>query len=127
MSYDETVVYLLYLASWRLAVVGAGAMCIYLGYRLFALGFDAGKTEMQFDRGGSSVKLRNLAPGTAFALFGAVLIGTLVVSAPPEIIFSDGPEGPRVLLRGGDEAAEQPTGELPAGASRDPVTEKLYE
>jgi len=45
-------------------------MSIYLGYRLFSLGLEVSKTEIEASRGQVKLKVRNLAPGTAFALFG---------------------------------------------------------
>ena len=86
MASDHVLAYVLYLASWRIAIILCGALSIYLGYRLFALGFEASATEIEATHGNSGLKLRNLAPGTAFAFFGASLIAILVATSPAEII-----------------------------------------
>jgi hypothetical protein len=113
MPSAELLPYLVYLGLWRLAVVLCGALSIYLGYKLFALGLHAAQTEMAASGGGMGIKVRNMAPGTAFALFGACVIVVMITNAPAEIevvatpvpsslAAAGGPEEQiRVKLRGG--------------------------
>ncbi len=127
MTEEGIAFYLVYLASWRLSVVGTGALCIYLGFRLFALGLEAGKSDMEVEHGGSIVRLRNIAPGTAFALFGAVLIGSMVVSAPPEVVRKGSGEGFELLLRGDRDTPPIPPEADTSGDREDPVMDRIYE
>ena len=63
-------------ASERMLVVLAGALAIYLGYRLFLdmpkAERGSGKVELP---GGISIYLSRVGPGVFFSLFGAVVIG----------------------------------------------------
>jgi hypothetical protein len=83
---------ILYLAFVRVAVISSGAICIILGYRLFLHGFFGGaqsskreKEEIAAEFPGVKLTLRNAAPGTAFALFGAGIIAAMIFSGPPEV------------------------------------------
>jgi hypothetical protein len=82
---SDITLYILYLSLWRVIVVLCGALSIYLGYRLFVIGYSQGETNMEGSFRGATVALRNFAPGTAFALFGAILIGVMVALSPAEI------------------------------------------
>jgi len=69
-------------AGERLLIVAVGAMCIYLGYRLFwsmreFKSDGEGKVDLP---GGISIHLSRVGPGTFFALFGALIIGTSIVT-----------------------------------------------
>jgi hypothetical protein len=79
-----------YVLIWRLAVLACGLVAVILGYRLFKLGFTAQQGELEAGVGGQSIKLRNIAPGTFFALFGAAIIATLVWTSPSEIVIPKG-------------------------------------
>jgi len=59
---------------YKLASLLAGSTFSYLGYRLFMAGVwgDAGNVEAQFKD--SKLIIKRAAPGTFFALFGAVVI-----------------------------------------------------
>lgn len=63
-------------AAERMLVVMAGALAIYLGYRLFLdmpkAERGSGKVELP---GGISIYLSRVGPGVFFSLFGAVVIG----------------------------------------------------
>ena len=77
-----------YVLIWRICVLACGLVAIVLGYRLFKLGFAVREHEGELEAGvaGSSLKVRNMAPGTFFALFGAAIIAALVWSSPSEIV-----------------------------------------
>ena len=90
----ETQAIILYLLSFRLAVVAAGVVSIVLGYRLFIHGsrvVSPGKSGEEIDVkvGGAQFTLKSVAPGTCFALFGAGLIVAMLLKAPPEVTKSD--------------------------------------
>jgi tetratricopeptide (TPR) repeat protein len=89
---DTLPLFVYYLALHRALVVLAGILCIFLGYRLFVVGLGRnltvdGQREESISAEVSKFKFaaRNLAPGTAFALFGAVVVGGMALSRPPEI------------------------------------------
>jgi tetratricopeptide (TPR) repeat protein len=68
--------FLLYLAVFRVAVIAAGVVCIVLGYKLFAhKAAGSNSTSVQSRWGKFAFAMKNAAPGTCFALFGACLIG----------------------------------------------------
>jgi hypothetical protein len=80
------VVSVAYVLIWRLGVLACGLVSIVLGYRLFKLGLAVQQGDLEAGVGGQSLKLRNIAPGTFFALFGAAIIATLVWTSPSEIV-----------------------------------------
>lgn len=80
------IVTVIYVLIWRLAVLACGLVSIILGYRLFMSGLTAHEGSLEAGMGKSSLKLRNIAPGTFFALFGAAIIATLIWSSPAEIV-----------------------------------------
>jgi hypothetical protein len=80
------VVAVAYVLIWRICVLACGLVAVVLGYRLFKLGFAAQQGDLEAGVGGSNLKVRNIAPGTFFALFGAAIIAALVWSSPSEII-----------------------------------------
>lgn len=60
----------------RLLVITAGALSIYLGYRLFLRMPERREGEGKFGLpGGISIYLSRVGPGVFFALFGAVVVG----------------------------------------------------
>jgi hypothetical protein len=80
------IVTVAYVLIWRLCVLICGLVSIVLGYRLFMSGFAAQEGSLEAGVGKNSLKLRNIAPGTFFALFGAVIIATLIWTTPAEIV-----------------------------------------
>ncbi|MBR9909724.1 MAG: tetratricopeptide repeat protein [Gammaproteobacteria bacterium] len=111
---DLPTSFLIYATLFRLAVIAAGVLIIVLGYRLFLQGLAAAeKSDTALEGGGFKLSVKNAAPGTSFALFGAVLISVMVVQGSPELVIDDldrgavagQPEaGNRLRLRGGDGA-----------------------
>ncbi len=84
---DLPAIFLIYATLFRLAVIGAGVLIIVLGYRLFAQGIAASaSSETAASGGGFSLTLKNAAPGTSYALFGAILISVSVIKGSPELI-----------------------------------------
>lgn len=60
----------------RIIAIAVGAMCIYLGYRLFSRIPEEkqGEAKIKFP-GDVSIYIARVGPGVFFALFGAVIIG----------------------------------------------------
>ena len=71
---DSTLATLLY----KLASLGAGSLFCFLGYRLFVLGVFTGGGDMDARFKDSKVLMKKAAPGTMFALFGAVVISVTI-------------------------------------------------
>jgi len=92
MDHDLAYAAIIYLASFRLAIIAVGGLSIVLGYQLFAKGLfpeqTANSTTFQAELGKTKFSLKNAAPGTFFALFGVTLISMMLVNAPAEVDYS---------------------------------------
>ncbi len=83
-----TSAFIIYLVLFRIAIIAAGTVSIILGYKLFCKGIgpdDNSKkgTDADVKIAGTSIKLKNAAPGTCFALFGVVIISTMFITGGP--------------------------------------------
>jgi hypothetical protein len=110
---DLTAEFLIYATLFRLAIIGAGVFAIVLGYKLFVRGvMPDGRTAGELDAGQIRLTVKNAAPGTCFALFGAAMVSVMLIQGNPELLFdrtaSDG-SAEHITLRG-----EEP---LPAPAA----------
>lgn len=81
---------LLYLLLSRLAIVTAGIVSMVIGYRLFCRGIGssdakAGRSSIESSIGGLKLSVKDAAPGTCFALFGAVLISVALIESSPSV------------------------------------------
>ncbi len=108
---ENEIGYMLYAGIYRLAVIGAGVVSIVLGYRLFLHGAGAAAggqgTAASAKSGTFSLSIRNAAPGTCFALFGAGLIVAMVVEDPPLLTARSEAGGARyVQIKGANAASE---------------------
>jgi len=83
---------LIYLLLSRLFILAAGGLSLILGYRLFFRGvFMSTAAPAQPNTGqdidtsvlGIKITLKNAAPGTAFAIFGALIIIVMLVQSSP--------------------------------------------
>jgi tetratricopeptide (TPR) repeat protein len=85
----ETAGFLIYAALFRLAIIGAGALSIWLGFRLFLQGTSTAEggrsTDAEAKFGGVMLSLRGAAPGTCFALFGATIISVMIWTGSPAL------------------------------------------
>jgi hypothetical protein len=82
---------LVYLTVSRLAIVAAGLFCLFLGYRLLAKITptpSASNTEISSSLPGLKITVKNAAPGTAFALFGAAMLLAAVIQDSPSFAVS---------------------------------------
>ena len=119
MTDTQTAYAVFYLLSFRLAIILLGGLSIYLGYRLFtrALPRESGThdgAELTGRFNNVELTLKNAAPGTFFAAFGAVITVVVLSGSPPEFRLSraaeDGPDSQarssaQALVRSGDETA----------------------
>ena len=81
--------FIIYLLLFRLAIITAGIVSIVLGFKLFSIGVFKNKTEgtsVDAKIGEVNISLKNAAPGTVFALFGAIIIVVMLFQKPPELI-----------------------------------------
>lgn len=93
--------FLVYAIAYRLAIVAAGTIFMYFGYRLFMQGIISGEgSEMGGEHGDTKFLIKNVAPGTFFALFGMMLIGIMVWQGNPELRTTKS-SGDQIVLRGG--------------------------
>lgn len=85
---------LLYLLISRTAIVIAGIVSLWLGYKLLARSDtrtsnpdqkSAASTSIEASVVGTRISLKNAAPGTAFALFGALLIIVALIQSSPSV------------------------------------------
>jgi len=80
--------FFIYSIAFKVLVVISGIISIILGYRLYKhgiIGSDAKGATLKASIAKSEILLKNTAPGTFFAIFGAILIGLLVFSSSPEL------------------------------------------
>ena len=81
-------VVLLYLLVSRVAILAAGVVSVFLGYRLFCRGISASlasgtDSSIESSAFGTHFSVKNAAPGTGFALFGAILIVVMLIQSSP--------------------------------------------
>jgi tetratricopeptide (TPR) repeat protein len=80
--------FLLYASVYRLAVIAAGVCFVYFGYKLFSQNARVRKSEesISVKSEALSIALKNLAPGTAFSLFGSVVISLMIWQGGPSLM-----------------------------------------
>jgi hypothetical protein len=81
---------LLYLLLFRVAIIGAAVVSVVLGYKLFCRGIGIGAgagsgSSIESSMVGAKLSVKNAAPGTAFALFGAILIVVMLIQSSPSV------------------------------------------
>ncbi|HEX7759835.1 MAG TPA: hypothetical protein VF459_10050 [Caulobacteraceae bacterium] len=62
---------------YKLACLGVGIACVFMGYDLFMAGVLA-PADLKAANGSANLSLANAAPGTFFALFGCSVIGLTI-------------------------------------------------
>lgn len=83
---ELTTGFIIYLVVFRLSIITAGVVCIVAGYLLFKHGLARReKTEIEGQAGEYRLTIRNAAPGTCFALFGATLIAANFIGGGPGV------------------------------------------
>jgi tetratricopeptide (TPR) repeat protein len=86
---DIASTFIIYLTVFRLAIIASGLVSIILGYRLFVRGVwpkGANKgTAVDAKIAGSQLTMKNAAPGTCLALFGAIIVSVMFASGGPEL------------------------------------------
>jgi hypothetical protein len=63
---------------YKIASLLVGLAFCYMGYRLFLAGLVKAETDVEFRRGDIAIKLAKAAPGTCYAIFGAVIVGCAI-------------------------------------------------
>lgn len=66
------------LTSYKIISLLAGTIFAYMGYRLFAAGIWGHAGEIEGEFGDNKLVLKKAAPGTFFALFGAIIISVTI-------------------------------------------------
>jgi tetratricopeptide (TPR) repeat protein len=108
---DDLNVFVIYLTLFRLAIIAAVIISIVLGYRLFVRGVfprgdipqSAGGHSVDAEVAGAKFRLLNAAPGTCFALFGAIILVAMFLTGGPKGTFESAAKGDqKVTLRGDD-------------------------
>jgi tetratricopeptide (TPR) repeat protein len=82
--------FLIYVTAFRLAIIAAGTVSMVLGYKLFIRGiYPGGSAENSIDVRaiGSGFTLKNVAPGTCFAIFGVALITAMLIQGSPQFTY----------------------------------------
>ena len=101
--------FIVYAAVYRLAIIAAGALFLYLGFRLFVLGVMPPEgTNIDGQAGDVRLSIKNAAPGTCFALFGMVLIGLMVWNGNPEMELRQDGDSSEAVFRGSPPSAPAP-------------------
>jgi hypothetical protein len=90
LSVNFVDVVLIYLLMSRLAILAAGVVSVFLGYKLFCRGIGTSPTSgsdssIESSVVGAHFLLKNAAPGTVFALFGAILIVVMLIQSSPSV------------------------------------------
>jgi len=83
--------FIVYLLFFRLAIIGVGALSIFLGFLLFYRKIEndknqeQSKTNVSASVGKIKLNLKNAAPGTCFALFGVIIVSIMFYKGSPEM------------------------------------------
>lgn len=83
--------FLIYAELFRLAVIAAGIVTIYLGYKLFVRGVTGSKggSNVGAEAGPIKLTLANAGPGLGFALFGAFIMTVMLFQGSPQLALND--------------------------------------
>ena len=84
---NVTSYFIIYLIIFRLAIIAAGILTVFWGYRLFCKGIWPAGDKSTFDAKLANARftLKNAAPGTFFALFGIIVISIMLYQGNPEL------------------------------------------
>ncbi len=100
----ESSMYIFYLLVYKISIVTAGIICITLGYKLFAKGIfpdkPAGNSDIGAEMGDLKLSFKNAAPGSTFALLGAVIIAVMIWKSPAEVNITKNGETQTTSFRG---------------------------
>lgn len=95
--------YFLYATIYRVVVIMAGLILVYLGYVLFSKspgvpprpsmnkGEEFAAKEIRLSLKNGSIQLSKAAPGSIFILFGAFVIGLMIFEASPKLLIETMP------------------------------------
>jgi len=84
------IIFLIYALIFRLCVMLTGIISIILGYRLYIKGLysdhNSKSASLNATIGGWKLALKNAGPGTFFALFGLIIIQSMIQNGNPELV-----------------------------------------
>lgn len=95
MEFDMDLLnnFIIYLILYRLSIIFTGLISVYLGYKLFLKGVFAAEeslsvsgVDIETKVAGNSFNIKNAAPGTVFALFGAAIVVVMAWNGSPELV-----------------------------------------
>ena len=94
------------LLTYKLACIVSGVLICYFGYRLFVLGIFRGAGDLDSSFKNTRLILKKAAPGTFFALFGALVVGATVwmgleLNEPASVSPAGAGQEARTVTRGG--------------------------
>lgn len=82
--------FIFYASIFRLAVLFSGSLAVYLGYRLFFVSSISNSGTDATAKGANlEFTLKNAAPGSLFAAFGAFVIGLTLITGSPSLVLED--------------------------------------
>jgi len=102
--------FLIYAILFKLAIITAGAIAMFLGYRLISTSgenIENSRTEgvsVKLKAGAASLFIRNTTSGVVFALFGMIIISVMIWRGTPQFeqTAAPDPNQPGIRMRGDD-------------------------
>jgi len=93
----QEIIFMIYALIFRLGVLFCGTVSIVLGYKLYCKGLysnqdtnktdqDKNKTDIKARFAGLRLSIKNAGPGTIFALFGLLMIYSMIENGNPELV-----------------------------------------
>jgi hypothetical protein len=114
---NEVFIFVVYAIVFRVAMISAGALAVFFGYRLFVLGVMPKEgSDIESEAGNVRLTIRNAAPGTCFALAGVAIIGLMAGQGNPAYETSRQLGSETTSMRGGEQMPEAAqVGSVPIG------------
>jgi len=101
------IIFIIYALIFRICVMITGIISIILGYRLYVEGLfsehNLKSASLKASIGGWKLALKNAGPGTFFALFGLIIIISMIQNGNPELVlkkYSNQGESAQSLTKG---------------------------
>jgi tetratricopeptide (TPR) repeat protein len=103
------IAFIVYALAFRLSGMLVGALCLILGFRLFVLGVMPREgSDIDAETGNVRLSVKNAAPGSVFAAFGAVIVCTMILAGLPALERPAAEGGATLSLRGDRPALSDP-------------------
>jgi len=78
MALEPNLAIIMSLTAYKIASLIVGLLFSYMGYKLFMSGIWGHAGEINSQLGDNKLVIKKAAPGTFFALFGAIIVGITV-------------------------------------------------